>query len=130
MAKINHLEMGDYVMSLEDIQVKKSFMGLSTKLIYKPTNSVSKIKEKEYSVEDGRKLEELLSTSPESMEATINNLSVSSIGMGNAKLQACLSDDHQFAAVQLLTFKDFDYQPISDVKVYTGKTAEAFTKLL
>lgn len=130
MAKINHLEMGDYVMSLEDIQVKKSFMGLSTKLIYKPTNSVIKIKEKEYSVEDGRKLEELLSTSQESMEATINNLSVSSIGMGNAKLQACLSDDHQFAAVQLLTFKDFDYQPISDVKVYTGKTAEAFTKLL
>lgn len=130
MAKINHLEMGDYVMSLEDIQVKKGFMGLSTKLIYKPTNSVIKIKEKEYSVEDGRKLEELLSTSPESMEATINNLSVSSIGMGNAKLQACLSDDHQFAAVQLLTFKDFDYQPISDVKVYTGKTAEAFTKLL
>lgn len=130
MAKINHLEMGGYVMALEDIQVKKSFMGLSTKLIYKPTNSVIKIKEKEYSVEDGRKLEELLSTSPESMEATINNLSVSSIGMGNAKLQACLSDDHQFAAVQLLTFKDFDYQPISDVKVYTGKTAEAFTKLL
>lgn len=130
MAKINHLEMGGYVMALEDIQVKKSFMGLSTKLIYKPTNSVIKIKEKEYSVEDGRKLEKLLSTSPESMEATINNLSVSSIGMGNAKLQACLSDDHQFAAVQLLTFKDFDYQPISDVKVYTGKTAEAFTKLL
>ena len=52
MAKINHLEMGANVMALNDIEVKKGFLGLSCKLIYKPTNSVIKIKEKEYSAED------------------------------------------------------------------------------
>ena len=57
MAKINHLEMGADVLALQDVQVKKGFMGLTVKLIYQPTNSVIKIKEKEYSVEDGRKLE-------------------------------------------------------------------------
>lgn len=130
MAKINHLEMGAHVMALDDIEVKKGFMGLGTKLIYKPTHSVIKIKEKEYSVEDGRKLEAILSTAPEDIEGAINKLAVSSIGIGNAKLQACLSDDHQFVAAQLLNFKDFDYQPKSEVKVYTGKFAEAFAKLL
>ena len=48
MAKINHLEMGADVLALQDVQVKKGFMGLTVKLIYQPTNSVIKIKEKEY----------------------------------------------------------------------------------
>ena len=60
MAKINHLEMGADVLALQDVQVKKGFMGLTVKLIYQPTNSVIKIKEKEYSTEDGRKLENIL----------------------------------------------------------------------
>lgn len=44
MAKINHLEMGADVMALQDVQVKKGFLGLTVKLIYQPTNSVIKIK--------------------------------------------------------------------------------------
>lgn len=39
MAKINHFVMGTKVMALDNIEVKKGFLGLSTKLIYKPTNS-------------------------------------------------------------------------------------------
>ena len=65
MAKINHLEMGADVMALNDIEVKKGFLGLSCKLIYKPTNSVIKIKEKEYSAEDGKKLGNILSAAPD-----------------------------------------------------------------
>lgn len=129
MSKINHLEMGAEVMGLDDIAVKKGFLGMSVKLIYKPTNSVVKVKENEYSVEDGRKLENILCTEPENVEQAINKFPVSSIGMGNVKLQGCISDDHQFAAVQLLSFKDFDYKPVSEVHVYTGKAAEAFAKL-
>ena len=91
MAKINHLDMGAEVLALEDVQVKKGFMGLTIKLIYKPTNSAIKIKEKEYS--------------------------------------ACLSDDHQFVATQLLAFKGFGYQPVTEMVTYTGKTAEAFAQL-
>ena len=77
MAKINHLEMTENLMALNDIEVKKGFMGWSIKLIYKPTNSVLKVKEQEYTV----------------------------------------------------SFKDFSYQPVTEMKVYTGKTAEAFVKL-
>ena len=103
MAKINHLEMGADVLALQDVQVKKGFMGLTVKLIYQPTNSVIKIKEKEYSVEDGRKLENILSAAPKDVEKAI--------------------------ATQLLAFKDFSYKPVTEMKTYTGKTAEAFAQL-
>ena len=61
MAKINHLEMTENLMTLNDIEVKKGFMGWSIKLIYKPTNSVLKVKEHEYTIEDGKKLANILS---------------------------------------------------------------------
>lgn len=129
MAKINHLEMGAEVMALEDIEVKKTFFGMSLKLIYKPTQSIVKVKENEYSAEDGRKLENILNTEPENVEEAIRKFPVSAIGMGNMKMEACISDDHQFAAIQLLAFKDFDYKPVTEMKVYTGKAAAAIAKL-
>ena len=33
MAKINHLDMGAEVLALDDVQVKKGFMGMNIKLI-------------------------------------------------------------------------------------------------
>lgn len=129
MAKINHLEMTENLMALNDIEVKKGFMGWSIKLIYKPTNSVLKVKEQEQTVEDGKKLASILSSAPENVEAAISKFPVSAVGMGNMKLEACISQDGQFVAAQLLSFKDFSYQPVTEMKVYTGKTAEAFVKL-
>lgn len=129
MAKINHIEMGEDVMALNDVQVKKGFMGWSVKLIYKPTQSKIQIKEKEYTAEDGKKLENILTAAPAEVETAISKFPVSAISMGNFKLQACLSDDSQFAALQLLAYKDFDYKPVTEMKVYTGRTAEVFSRL-
>lgn len=129
MAKINHLEMGAEVMALEQVETKKGFLGLSTKLIYKPTNSIIKVKENEYSAENGRRLEDILATAPENVEEAINKFPISAAGIGNMKLEACISEDHQFAAVQLLAFKDFDYQPVTGVHIYEGKAAGAVAKL-
>ena len=129
MAKINHIEMGEDVMALNDVQVKKGFMGWSVKLIYKPTQSKIQIKEKEYTAEDGKKLENILTAAPAEVETAISKFPVSAISMGNFKLQACLSDDSQFAALQLLAYKDFGYKPVTDMKVYTSRTAEVFSRL-
>ena len=84
---------------------------------------------KEYSVEDGKKLINILNSAPSEVESSIQKFPVSAISMGNMKLQACLSDDHQFVATQLLAFKDFGYQPVTEMVTYTGKTAEAFAQL-
>ena len=45
MAKINHLEMTENLMALNDIEAKKRFMDWSIKIIYKPTKRVMKVKE-------------------------------------------------------------------------------------
>lgn len=129
MAKINHLVMGAKVMALNNIEVKKGFLGLGTKLIYKPTDSVVKIKENEYSAEDGKKLETILAAKPENLDDTISKNPVYVKELGNARLEACVSSDHQFAAVMLLSFKDLSYSPVTGMHVYEGKAAEAFAKL-
>ena len=121
--------MGEDVMALNDVQVKKGFMGWNVKLIYKPTQSKIQIKEKEYTAEDGKKLENILTAAPAEVETAISKFPVSAISMGNFKLQACLSDDSQFAALQLLAYKDFVYKPVTEMKVYTGRTAEVFSRL-
>lgn len=121
--------MGEDVMALNDVQVKKGFMGWNVKLIYKPTQSKIKIKEKEYTAEDGKKLQNILTAAPAEVETAISKFPVSAISMGYFKLQACLSDDSQFAALQLLAYKDFGYKPVTDMKVYTGRTAEVFSRL-
>lgn len=121
--------MGEDVMALNDVQVKKGFMGWSVKLIYKPTQSKIQIKEKENTAEDGKKLENILTAAPAEVETAISKFPVSAISMGNFKLQACLSDDSQFAALQLLAYKDFGYKPVTEMKVYTGRTAEVFSRL-
>lgn len=121
--------MGEDVMALNDVQVKKGFMGWSVKLIYKPTQSKIQIKEKEYTAEDGKKLQNILTAAPAEVETAISKFPVSAISMGNFKLQACLSDDSQFAALQLLAYKDFGYKPVTEMKVYTGRIAEVFSRL-
>lgn len=121
--------MGEDVMALNDVQVKKGFMGWSVKLTYKPTQSKIQIKEKEYTAEDGKKLQNILTAAPTEVETAISKFPVSAISMGNFKLQACLSDDSQFAALQLLAYKDFGYKSVTDMKVYTGRTAEVFSRL-
>ena len=76
MAKINHIEMGEDVMALNDVQVKKGFMGWSVKLTYKPTQSKIQIKEKEYTAEDGKKLQNILTAAPTELETAISKFPV------------------------------------------------------
>lgn len=121
--------MGAAVMALDKIQVKKSFLGFSTKLFYKPTNSEVKIKENEYSAEDGKKLENILASTPENLDDAIKKNPVSVKELGNARLEACVSNDHQFAAAMLLSFKDLAYTPVTKLHVYEGKAAESFARL-
>ena len=129
MAKINHFVMGAQVMALDTVEVKKGFLGFGTKLIYKPTNSEVKMKETEYSAEDGKKLENILASNPENLDDAIRKYPVSEKELGNARLEACVSSDHQFAAAMLLSFQGLSYKPVTGLCVYEGKAAETFAKL-
>lgn len=60
MASINHLEMCDQLKALPEIEIKKTCFGLFTQAVYKPSQSVIKVNQNEYSVEVGGQLEKLL----------------------------------------------------------------------
>lgn len=53
MASINHLEMCDQLKALPEIEIKKTCFGLFTQAVYKPSQSVIKVNQNEYSVEVG-----------------------------------------------------------------------------
>jgi len=49
---------------------------------------------------------------------------------GHFRLEFCLSDDHQFCALQLFRFSDFQYKPVFEPRFYEGKDAEYVTQLM
>ena len=49
---------------------------------------------------------------------------------GNFRLELCLSDDHQFCALQLFRFGDFKYNAVFEPRFYEGKDVENIALLL
>lgn len=129
MASIEHLEMGAALAALPEISVKKSFFGLKTTVTYNPTNSNVKVMSNEYSPEAGDRLETILRSDPEVVAEMIAKKPIEKSSLGQVRLDACISDDKQFAAVQLLRFSNLNYAPSTKMVVYTGKAAEAIATL-
>ncbi len=129
MANINHLDMSEKLMSLSNIEVKKSCFGLKTNVYYAPTHSRIKVMQNEYNTENGERVEIILRADANAVENLIKNSSITPASMGNMRLDACISEDHSFAAVQLLRFTDFDYTPITDMITYQGDAAKAIASL-
>lgn len=129
MAKINHLDMSEKLMSLQNIEIKKSCFGLKTTVYYVPTHSRIKVMQNEYNTENGERVEIILRADDNAVENLIKSNNIEATSMGNMRLDACISEDHAFAAVQLLRFTDFDYTPITDMRTYQGDAAKAIASL-
>ena len=129
MASINHLEMCNEVKALPQIQIKKTLFGLLTKITYVPTGSSIRVKQNEYNADAGVLLQNILSADGDKAVKLLQEEDIRPGVIGSIRLDACLSDDHQFVALQLLRFSDLTYQPITKMKVYEGGVAEAFCKL-
>lgn len=131
MSNIKNLEMAEAVSSKSYISSKNSFFGLCQKTIYKPTGSIVRALTQEYSSDEGERLEKLLSIPLEKLEAELAWKSKpATTTTGNYQLQACVSDDHQFCAVQLFRFFDLMYHPLGEPCFYDGKEAETISKLI
>lgn len=130
MANIKHLDMCADVMALPEIAVKKTCFGLKTTITYVPTNSPVKVKQGEYSAEMGKRWELLLNVEQDVALELLKKYNFIPTSIGNFRVDACISEDKQFAAIQLLHFADFDYQPATGVKIFKGKAAEAISSCL
>lgn len=129
MSSIKSLVMADAVAAYHHITIKKSLF--STKAIYTPTDSPVKVMVLEYSPSDGENVGRLLNMPLDKMAADIEHKGKPTTGAnGNFRLEVCLSDDHQFCALQLFRFADFSYRPLFEPRFYEGKDVEYITKLL
>jgi hypothetical protein len=127
---IKNLKMAEAIFANEKISVKKSFMGLSTSVVYTPTSSAVKAIGEEYNQEDGNKIEAVINAKDENLEVAVKAAAgVKPAAMSNIRLEGCLSADHEFVALQLLAYRDLRYSPITDVRIYEGKAAEMVSKL-
>ena len=127
---IKNLKMADVIFSNDKISLKKSFMGFSTSVIYTPTGSTVKAFGEEYSQDAGNKIEAVINAKDENLEAAVNEAAgVKPSAMSTIRLEGCISADHEFVALQLLSYKDLRYTPITDVRIYEGKSAEIVSRL-
>ncbi len=129
MSSIKNLEMAAALSTYQHIEIKKSLF--STKAIYTPTQSQAKAIILEYTPSEGERVEHLLEMPLDKMAADIQQKGKPAAGAnGNFRLELCLSDDHQFCALQLFRFSDFQYKPVFEPRFYEGKDAEAVALLL
>ena len=129
MSSIKNLEMASALSAYQHIEIKKSLF--STKAIYTPTQSQAKAVVLEYTPTEGERVQRLLNMPLNKMATEIeqNGKPVAGVN-GNFRLELCLSNDHEFCAVQLFRFGDFKYNPVCEPRFYEGKDVEPFTKLL
>ena len=128
MSSIKSLEMAAAVSAYKNITIKKSLF--STKAIYTPTGSPIKVLSLEYSPSEGERLERLLDMPIDKMVAEVQQKGKPAAGVnGNFRLEVCLSEDHQFCALQLFRFADFSYRPLFEPRFYEGETVEYYAKL-
>ena len=129
MSSIKNLEMAAALFAYPYITIKKSLF--STKAVYSPTQSQIKVIILEYSSSEGERVERLLTMPLDKMAEDIVQKGKPSAGAnGNFRLELCLSDDHQFCALQLFRFGDFLYNPVFEPRFYKGKDVEAIALLI
>ncbi len=113
------------------IRIQNSFFGLCQKITYVPTGSRVKVITQEYSREEGEHLERLLAMSVAHLETELASKGKpATTAVGYYRLQACVSDDRLFCAVQLFCFFDLMYHPLGDPRFFEGKEAKAVSKLI
>lgn len=130
MANINHLEMAGSLSALSQIEIKKSWLGLKTDIIYVPTHSSIRVIQNEYDATNGKALQQLIQSTANDLVEKAAKSDIKKASIGNVRLDACISADNQFAAIQLLHFIDLTYTPIMDMKVFEGEQAEALIKVI
>ena len=129
MSSFKNLEMAAALSAHNHIEIKKSLF--SQKAVYTPTASQIDITIAEYTPTDGERLAHLLRQPLSRLTEELKAKGCPhSTPIGQFRLEAAVSKDGQFAAVQLFRFNDFTYTAASDLLMAEGSDAAILTALL
>ena len=130
MANIKNLAMASNVLAYPNIYVHKTLLGLHTDYIYQPTQSKLTAYTLEYNPTGGERVEKLLKAPETDICSEVEKCGeLVNTPIGHWHLEACISGDHRFAALQLFKFSNFTYNPVTDIRVYEGDSAEKISAL-
>ena len=129
MPNIKNLEMAAAVFAYKNITVKKSLF--STKAFYTPTQSLIKPIVLEYTPTNGEHVWRLLNMPLGKMGEELRQKGKPAAApIGHFRLEVCLSNDHQFCALQLFRFVDFKHNAVVEPCFYEGQDVETVLKLI
>lgn len=114
----------------EHISVQNSFFGLFSKAIYTPTGSPVTASRHEYAVDQASFFRKVLTASSDELTKLAGSANKpKEAPLGNVMIESCLSADKQFAAIQMLQFTNFTYEPVAPARVLEGADAEKVASL-
>ena len=123
MSRFYYVGMAEAVSRHTDLEIKKSFFGLFKSVYYIPTHSKVQSYEFYYDRLTKEDLEPILKVDDEKLAESTKHVKLSSVPNGNLKVELCLSQDRQFAAVRLYQFQNFLYRPLSEIRYFEGEVA-------
>lgn len=131
MASIKNLEMAETISNNPNIKISKGFLGMGSKAIYTPTNSKLNAVINYYSAEDAQAFVKLINAAETEVASQAKKMtSPTKLSISNYRLEACVTDDKQFVAIQVLSYVDFRNTPICDLKYFEGEAAQAIAAML
>ena len=131
MASLKNMEMASVVASHPHIFVKHGFLGLYSKVYYRPTLAEVDCIRNYYTVSSGNAIHQFLlkfQNDPSCAEHT--HLKLDFDPNGNYCMELCVARDGSFCAVQLFRYGELEYVPVNEVKIYEGREAELLSSVL
>lgn len=123
--------MAETIYNNPNIKISKGFLGMGSKATYTPTNSKLKAVINYYSAEDAQAFVKLIKMAEGEVIRQTNKMTPpTKLSISNYRLEACVTDDKQFVAIQVLSYADFRNTPICDLKYYEGEAAQAIAAML
>lgn len=126
------MEMAKALFAHPFIETRKTFFGLSTAVVYKPTQSRLSGHTFDFDAENGKKVKRLFDVADADWVAEVGRVGAIPVtkAMGNVLLEVAVSADRKFAAAQVLQYSDLSYQPVGKPRFFEGPNAEALCRLL
>lgn len=122
--------MAQALLSHDKLTVKSSLSGLKKQLVYTPTGSPLRVIRNNYNPEALPHLERIINSDGKGLPAAVKACNIQKLEIGNIELDACVSQDKQFVALQVLRFMDYMNRPIAGPAFFEGEQAELVASIL
>lgn len=123
--------MAETISNNSNIKISKGFLGIGSKATYTPTNSKLNAVINYYNAEDAQAFVKLINAAETEVASLAKKVTPpSKLSISNYRLEACVTDDQQFVAIQVLSYADFRNTPICELKYFEGEAAQAIAALL